>query len=283
MPNLYADLGMFRKRFAGSTALDTDDAVGALSVLERASRGCDEETHRHFYVETDTRVFDGDGCDRLWIPDLLAVTTVKLDEDGNRTFELTLSAATDYFLKRAGHYDEDALPKTQIILDDVNGQRSHFTCRERLVEIVGRWGFTEDVERIVPTITLADGTTPTATLSAAGDVENGQTLKVSASAEQVYVRAGGTTTTLTVQRAVNGTTAAGAAASAVDRFVYNDAVREATLIMAGRRWMRKQTAYASVIANASVGSFEVARPMKMDPDVIADLAHFVRWDKAAVG
>jgi hypothetical protein len=267
---------MFRRRFAGSSALDADDAAEIERVLERASRAVDDHCHRNFYALTATRVFDGNGDSRMWIPDLLAVTSVKFDEDGNRVFELSLAAATDYFLKRPGHDDEDALPRTMIILDDVNGQRSSFTCRERLVEIVGRWGYTEAVERIVPTITLADGATETATLSAAGDVQNGQTLRVSASSEQVYVRSGGGTTTLTVTRGVNGTTAAGAAGAAVDRFVYVDAVVEATLIMASRRWKRREQQFASVTSSPS--GFEVARAMAVDPDVQMDLSHLVRGD-----
>jgi hypothetical protein len=276
MPNLYADVDAFRRRFANNAVLDLADEQEITRVLEVTARGVDEYTHRHYYALTQTRYFDGDGSDEMYIPDLVAVTSIKFDEDGDRTFELTLSP-TDYYLLRPGADNEDALPRTLLRLDDVNGQRSSFLERRRLVEIVGRWGFTEAVERIAPTITMADGATTSATVSEIGDIADGQTLLVDGTAEQVYVEQKSGTTTLTVKRGMNGTTPSGATDAALDRFTYVPEIRESNLILASRFWKRREQGYANVVASPS-GVAEFIR--YQDPYVAAMLAPFVRVDRS---
>src|SRR5581483_11636226 len=96
---------MFRARFLNNQALDATDQTDVLRVLEAASRRVDDHCRRTFYAEVATRHFDGNGCSLLLLPDLLGATSVKLDEDMDRTFELTLAAATDYFLLRHGYRD----------------------------------------------------------------------------------------------------------------------------------------------------------------------------------
>lgn len=275
--NLYADLGMFRRRFVGSSTLDADDQTEILRALEAAARRVDEFCWRHFYALTATRVFDGDGTGELVIPDLLAATTIKLDEAGDRTFELTLNAATDYYLLNAYAQDQDSSPKTLLRLDSYNGQRSYFADLERLVQIAGRWGYTEAVERLAMTATLTDASTTSMTVSAAGDLGIGQTLRLED--EQVYI-SGGTASPFTVKRGVNGTTSALHTAVAVDRYTYVPEVVEAALIIAGRLWKRRETAYANVIANPVVGQFEVFR--QSDPDVTALLGPLRRFEYAGV-
>lgn len=280
--NLYADLAMFEDQIVNNATLDTADAAVVERMLDASSRRVDEICRRHFYDLTATRVLDGNGRDRLRIPDLLAATSIKLDEDGDRTFELTLASATDYYLKRHGYEDEDATPYTMLELDGVNGQRSTFVSRKRLVEIVGRWGFTDETEAVEAsgtaiTGTLADATDLTLAVSADADLAVGQTLKLED--EQVYI-SGGTTSPFTVVRGVNGTTAAAHAAVAVNRYVYVPQVREATLILAARLWKRRDTSYANVIAQEAVGRFEVFK--QFDPDVVTMLSPLVRGD-ALVG
>src|SRR3972149_10876813 len=139
--NLYAGVSAFRQLFIDNQALDPTDQAVVLRPLEAASPRVDHMTPRPFFAETATRVFDGNGRSWMWLPDLLAATTIKLDEDANRTFELTLAAATDYYLKRKFYRNEDALPKTALELDQ-NGQRTSFLKQKRLVEVVGGWGVT---------------------------------------------------------------------------------------------------------------------------------------------
>src|SRR3972149_3975933 len=202
--NLYVDLDAFRRQFVNNLALDASDATEIERAIEAASRHVDQLVRRPdgFYATTDTRYFAGDGHDYITIPDLLAVTTIKLDEDGNRTFELTLAAATDYYLKRFGYVDEDAPPWSRLVLDGVNGQRSSFTSRARL-----------------------------------GADAGGQTLK--RENEQVYVCGDAGALLWTVVRAVNGTTGAAHSAVAVSRYKYPAQVRDATMMLAGKHWTRR--------------------------------------------
>src|SRR3989304_8084749 len=109
-PNLYADLNAFRGLFVNNQALDATDQTAVLRAIEAGSRRVDHMTRRNFFAETATRVFDGNERSWMWLPDLLAATTIKLDEDANPKFEPTLTAATDYYLKRRSYRDEDALP-----------------------------------------------------------------------------------------------------------------------------------------------------------------------------
>ena len=209
------------------------------------------------------------------IPDLLSATSIKLDEDGDRTFELTLAAGTDYYLERAHYENIDALPKTLLRLDAFNGQRSVFAVQPRLIEIAGRWGFTEATEDAGTTLAEALDASETGVDVVSGAVlEVGQTLLIDD--EQIYV-AGIATNTATVARGVNGTSAAAHdTGKAISRYVYVPNVREAAIILAGRAWKRRDTSYANTIANPVVGSFEVFR--QTDPDCAELLWPFVRWE-----
>lgn len=276
--NLYADVNAFRGLFINNQTLDANDQAAVIRALEAASRRVDDMTHRTMYAETATRVLNGNGRSWMWVPDLLAVTTIKLDEDGDRTFELTLAAAADYYLKRRGYKDEDALPYTTLELDHVNGQRTSLLKQRRLVQIVGRWGYIEETEAVESagtaiTGTLADATDLTLATSADADLGIGQTLKLEN--EQVYI-SGGTTSPWTVVRGVNGTTAAAHAAVAVNRYVYTPKIVQATLILAGRLIKRRESSYANVSQNLISGIQDTF--YSYDPDVRGLLAEYVRGD-----
>ncbi len=276
--NLYADLVAFQELFVHNVTLDANDRDAVLRALEAGSRRVDSLTHRAFFAETGTRILDGEGRPWQWIPDLLAETTIKLDEDGDRTFELTLAEPTDYYLKRRGYKDEDALPATTLELDAVNGQRSTLLERKRLIELVGRWGFTEETEAVEDsgtpiTGTLANATDITLVTSANADLAIGQTLKLAD--EQIYI-SGATVSPWTVVRGVNGTTPVAHAGVAVNRYVYTPGVVMATLILAGRLIKRRESNYANVSDNLVSGV--TTKFFSFDPDVSGLLAEFVRGD-----
>jgi len=273
-PNLYADLNAFRGLFVDNQTLDATDQTAVLRAIEAGSRRVDNMTHRTFFAETDTRVFDGNGRSWMWLPDLLAATTIKLDEDANRTFELTLAAATDYYLKRRFYRNEDALPKTALELDQ-NGQRTSFLKQKRLVEIVGRWGFTEITE-VVDSIPSAGQSSTSTTLPVVDGTlfSVGQTVLIEL--EQEYIRAI-SGNNLTVYRAVNGTTAVEHVfGKLVNRFVYPPEIIQATLILAGRLIKRRERDYANVSDNLVSGLSQ--KFFRYDPDVGGLLEEYTRGD-----
>jgi len=279
-----------------SAALDAADEARVLTLLEAASRRVDQRCRRFFYTEHATRYFDGDGYENIYVPDLLAVpdTTdgIKLDEDGDRTYELSLAAATDYYLEHAGRSpggpggDLDAAPFNVLRLDAVNGQRSTFTWRRRLIEIGGsplaRWGYTEATEAVVTgagvavTGTLADAADLTLAVSDDADLAIGQTLRLGDvdTGEQLYI-SGGTASPFTVVRGLNGTTAAEHTDVALRRFSYLPEVVEAVVMLASRMWKRRESAYSNIISNEVAGTMQVFR--QLDPDVEALLAPLVRY------
>jgi len=120
MPNNYVTLAN-AKTDLGITGATYDAAL--VRLIERVSRAIDDQVHRRFYSEIATRLYDGAGNRELWLPDdLLTVTTLKVDEDGDGTFELTLAVNTDYWL-----WPDNSSPKIRIDLNPDGTQLSAWT------------------------------------------------------------------------------------------------------------------------------------------------------------
>ncbi len=190
----------------------TDDTV-MRKELEAASRAIDNYCNRTFMTQSSTKYFDGAGT-RLWIPDLLTITTLKTDEDGDGTFENTFQVATapvDYLLYGGGLEDAYNLyPKVRIEINPDGDYGSFANGVKKGVEIAGVWGYgdgTSATPYVATTITgtVATTTGTSLTLSADGTVEIGHTILCES--EQMYVTALGTLSA-TVERGVNGSTAA---------------------------------------------------------------------------
>ena len=80
----------------------TPDGVDVLitnQVIEAVSRWIDIFTGRRFYTttENETRYFTAEFSDELFVGDILEINTLKTDEDGDRTYEITWQT-TDYDL-----------------------------------------------------------------------------------------------------------------------------------------------------------------------------------------
>lgn len=287
---------MFQQGSVDGASLDDDDASGALRRLAAASRRIDRWCARHFFTAAGSRYFNGNGYGDIEITDLVgapdaAAGGIALDEDGDRTFEVELAAGTDYYLESASGDPDDieAYPRTVLRLDDVNGQRSTFTRRRRLVQFdaTTRWGYTEATERVVD----ASGTPITGTLSDADDLTlavsddgspalcPGQTLRLSATpgdptGEQVYIKAGATSP-FTVVRGVNGTTAVGHSSVEIDRFTYIPEVVEATFLLAVRIWQRREDPDSQELVTTAREQAGRRHGGELDPD-IAELLHDYR-------
>ena len=79
----------------------TDDTV-IRKIVESASRSIDNYCNRIFVTQTATKYLDG--ATKLWLPDLLSITTLKTDEGNDGTYENTY-ATTDYYLYGVGLED----------------------------------------------------------------------------------------------------------------------------------------------------------------------------------
>ena len=75
----------------------TDDAQMAIAV-SGASRAIEGATGRYFWKGADTRTYVPESIWSQTIDDLVTVTTLKTDQDGDGVFETTWTAGTDYEL-----------------------------------------------------------------------------------------------------------------------------------------------------------------------------------------
>jgi len=190
----------------------TDDTV-MRKMCEAASRSIDRYTNRFFHTLTETKYFDG--AKTLWVPDLLSVTTLKTDEDGDGTFENTFdgTALTGDYIKYGGGIEDslNVFPKTRLEIDPEGDYGSFANGVRQGVQIVGTWGYGDGISAtpyIVDTTLSAAITTTTATtctVTAVTNLSAGNTILIDS--EQMYIYSI-STLTLTVERGVNGTTAA---------------------------------------------------------------------------
>ena len=266
MTNAYADLTTLKS--AGvlnitGTSYDTR----LRDLLETVSRLIDQYCNRHFYVLVATRSFDGDGGTQLSVQDLISVTSLKTDDNKDRTFETTW-ATTDYLL-----YPSNAQPTsewgrayTRVLVDTEAGKEDVFTAGMRTVQIEGKWGFLEVTEGSGADINEGSGYSATDTTLAVTDGSKfavGQTILIGS--EQLYITAI-STNDLTVVRGVNGTTPASHARNSdISIYRYSRPVVEACLMQTSRLWKRKDSGFASTVGLPQTGVFGVFRGL--DPDV----------------
>jgi hypothetical protein len=92
---------------------DTGDDLEAQLAVEAASRSIDEVCGRYFWRGTDTRTYVPASISRQPLHDLVSVTTLKVDRDGDGVFEETWTQGTDYALEAApGQYNATAKGET---------------------------------------------------------------------------------------------------------------------------------------------------------------------------
>ena len=130
------------------TTFTADDIVNMEFAIEAISRLIDEKCDTTFYARTETRYFTPQNSDLLWLDtDLISITTLKSDEDGNGTYETTWSTS-DYWLEprnaRVKTNEEDKKPYRQI-RQNPNGSYA-FIKTDYSIEIAGSWGYTDGID-----------------------------------------------------------------------------------------------------------------------------------------
>lgn len=229
--NLYA----FRDDVKARAGLpDTDDDSIIDPVLQAVSREIDSWCGRHFYAVLQTRYYTPRLTTGLLLPnghDLLSVTTLKTDTAGDRTYA-TNWAATDYDLEPSGApYQSPPAPFWKI--DRVSGGDYAFGTAARNVQIAGRWGYYDVLETSTSTLAEAlDTSETTVDVSNAAAFKVGQIIEIDSERMEISactVNTAPTEDTLTVERAVNGTTAAAHDSGAAIRVATYPIIGEAAL------------------------------------------------------
>lgn len=244
--NSYGRLSHVKTDVSKTTAVD-DDVLGR--TMEAASRGIDRMLNRQVFSQLGTGYYHGDGSRELLLPlgaagapevygDVLSVTTLKVDQDGDGTYEVTLATQTDWWYSNAwpvGCY-------SALELNPRGTQLSAFTWGRRTVEAVGRFGYSALSEATGETVQnnpLTDSGTALTVLSTA-DIDVGEVLVIEA--EEAHVTGTPDGTTLTIARGVNGTTAAAHAQGvAISRRRYPADIEEACRAQTVRFFREKRS------------------------------------------
>jgi len=169
------------KTFKRITSTDTTDDAVLERMVENASRLFDGETWRRFYTTSsdETREYTARNTERVYTDDIVSITSVKVDADGDRTYESTL-ASTDYDAM-PNNYSERSEPMTWLQVSPLGDYP--FPTHRRGVQIIGKFGFCAtasvpvDVKMAVEEIVVnvyskrfGANTTGTATITGAGVV-----------------------------------------------------------------------------------------------------------------
>lgn len=268
--NAYANLGMLKAEIGGNIGDTDDDAL--LRILARTSRGIDEACGRHFYSLSATRYYDGGGARCLWLPDdLISITTLRADDNRDGTHELTLVADTDYWL-----WPDNPQPNSPYLRLDLvdygSPQLYRWPLGRRSVQIVGKFGYSEETEACGTLGAEIASTSATAvTMTAGHGLTGGETILVGS--EQMYVSAV-EVNTLTVVRGVNGTTAATHSNGAtVTRRRYHRNIEQACVLEAARTWRESQTGYSGQAVPNQFGGFSTSSSYPKIRDLLAPLRH----------
>ena len=232
--NTYANLPQL-KAAVGIAAAVTDFDTRLLDVLEMASREIDNHCSCHFYSRTEARYFDtGPKSWCMSFDPLLSVSAFGTDSELDNTHDgEAWTEGTHYILQPSNWF-----PKRSLLVAP-NSDYSLAANRLRYVKMTATFGYGDGVSA---TPYIASGTTGTLTdasdtslvFASGGEdlVEVGQTLLIES--EQVYIAALTTddSETATVERGVNGTTAAAHTAKAASIYRWPKPIERTALLLA---------------------------------------------------
>ncbi len=261
-----------------STTTSYDELL--LRLANRASRYIDRYCDRVFYPALATRYFQGPGGKKLLIPDLLSLTSLAISDDDGATYT-TLTLDTDFRLTWWGDHN-DPRSWNQIVIDP-NSTQGAWPTGFRAIKIVGLWAYADDRDTAwepstdtVQSNPLAAGATSLLVADADGVDQLGITPRFQAGqlqrieSEFIYTSlvAAGTSNTLTIARARNGTVdAAHVQGKAIDIWRPPDPVKQAAIIQIVRLFERGTIGFSDSRANAELGQMFWTKAM--DPEARA--------------
>jgi len=157
--NGYCTLAEFKAyatvRGGSSTNTDTADDAVIEGLIEGASRLIDRITGRVFYQSTtdETRYYTADDNSLVFTDDIVSITSLKIDDDGDRSYGTTFSS-TDYDLMPYNAVSV-GFPYTWIEIAPLTDES--FTSYRKGIQIIGLFGFPavpDDINEACLAITL---------------------------------------------------------------------------------------------------------------------------------
>ncbi|MCK9600784.1 MAG: hypothetical protein M0R06_17215 [Sphaerochaeta sp.] len=261
--NGYCTLADIKNRHDLTTTDATRDA-GIEQMIEAASRWIDNTTGRQFYATIATRYFTAHADWQCKVDDLLSVTTLKTDTDGDRTYENTWTI-TDFEL-----WPYNSTPYTRI---EIAPRGTYaFPLIRKGVEIAGKWGYGEASTTSTATLNEdLDASETGVDVSAGTAFSTGQRIRIDSEDMLITNIA---TNTLTVRRAQNGTTGAThTTGAAIAVITPPDVIEEACALITWRLYKRNDAVFG-VSSTTALGKVDLRIPK--DEDVARLLSPFVR-------
>lgn len=217
------------EQLQGLSGHESVSVSDALMAIEAASREVEQLCGRVFWTQSATRHFDVPArCgDDVAIDDLLSATAITSDWDSDGTYLDTLTEGTHVEL-----LPQHAWPKQRLRVLPWSDET--VVSGVRTLRIAGVWGYGDGQSAtpwraVTGTATVASTTGETLTLSGGHGVKAGMTLLVGS--EQMHVSATASTSA-TVRRAVNGTTASTHSGASIQSAQYPAGIARAVLWLA---------------------------------------------------
>lgn len=155
--NLYVELEQLKStlEITGTTFADQDVPM----AIRAACRGIDDACGRRFYADADAaqvRRYTPMFTDKLWVDDLITLTTLKTDPDGDGTYEETWTENTDFVLEPLNRelIDGSNREPWSLIRQHPSGSYSFPTGYPRTVELTGKFGWPVVPAAIVEAATI---------------------------------------------------------------------------------------------------------------------------------
>jgi hypothetical protein len=157
MANEYTTLALLKGTLA-ITSTDYDNDLNA--SLSAASRGIDGACGRRFWADSNAsqvRVFTPESYRRVFIGDLITLTTLKCDQGGDGTFEETWTSGTDFVLEPLNAAVETPVQPYTSVLVRRQSTRCFPTCYEASVQVTGKFGWPAVTAEIVEATSILAG------------------------------------------------------------------------------------------------------------------------------
>ncbi len=259
----YATLQQWKDTgYYNQTSSTTTYDATIMRMLENASEEIDHICRRHFHCLEATALtpyyFDGSGRTLIPSDDILSITTITLDLDGDGTYETTLDS--DEYLS----YPLNELPKLYLKLNYASGVGGFASGIIGGVKITGVFGHGDGVSATPYRATAITGTVATTTgtsltLSADGTIQTGNTIRLVS--EQMYVSALGTLSA-TVVRGANGTTALTHSAKTISVYAFPGPVVESALILATAWWKQRENPAQFMAGDTITGTYTITQDIE---------------------
>lgn len=178
----------------GQTGLSESALMSKIAAASQAI----EQTIGQFIPTVETRYFAGTGKypQELWVPPLLAVTSITLPE-----LSITLTTA-DYILKPDGRHWKNG-PYSWIVINDDSTQLFYWSCEQDDTVIAGKWGLYDNPVDLGINITSANTTDTSLTVTDGSKCGPGMVLLVESEQMAVTGTGAATTTTATLNGAID--------------------------------------------------------------------------------